>query len=302
MRYLSLLILIIIIFQGLDTAFAEDSRYRVEIIVLTHLGHDQEGREVRKLNDFSSAMDFLQPPPEDTEDIEAAAAPAEVAPLSDETSDASTDEALLPVIEEDPWSVVTHVEQMGPEMQEAWRRLRLSAPFRPLQYLAWEQGSNPPFPLLRVHDLEAVLVEDPWADERLLREAAEGSAVFGDTAASSEQPGFENDEEEALPDPIAYYRLDGTVSLTRSRFLHLAMAVEWREPLFDEAVANAPTPLPSIPGEPPPQPLPSSFLIHRLEQSRPVRTGRMEYFDGPVLGVLAWVSDISDTVVVEPAE
>jgi hypothetical protein len=67
-------------------------------------------------------------------------------------------------------------------------------------------------------------------------------------------------------------------------------------------MANAPTPLPSIPGEPPPLPLPSSFLIHRLEQSRPVRTGRMEYFDGPVLGVLAWVSDISDTVVVEPTE
>ncbi len=45
------------------------------------------------------------------------------------------------------------------------------------------------------------------------------------------------------------------------------------------------------------EPLPSAFLVHRLEQSRPVRSGRMEYFDGPVLGVLAWLSDISDTIV-----
>jgi len=302
MRYLILLILIITIFQDLETALAEDSRYRVEVIVLTHLGHDQEGREARKPNDFSSALDFLQPPAEDTEGVEAAAPPAEVTPSPVETSDASTDEGLLPVVEEDPWNVVTHVEQMGPEMQEAWRRLRLSGPFRPLQYLAWEQGSNPPFPVLRVHDLETVLVEDPWAEERALRTAAEESTVFGDTAASSEQTGFEDDAAGTLPDPIVYYQLDGTVSLTRSRFLHLAMAVEWREPVYDEAMANAPAPLPSIPGEPPPPPLPSSFLIHRLEQSRPVRTGRMEYFDGPVLGVLAWVSDISDTVVVETVD
>jgi len=27
-----------------------------------------------------------------------------------------------------------------------------------------------------------------------------------------------------------------------------------------------------------------------------VKTGRMEYFDGPVLGVLAFVTDISDTL------
>jgi hypothetical protein len=48
--------------------------------------------------------------------------------------------------------------------------------------------------------------------------------------------------------------------------------------------------------------VPTSFLVHRLEQSRVVRTGRMEYFDGPVLGVLAWVTDISESVAEEPAE
>ena len=32
-----------------------------------------------------------------------------------------------------------------------------------------------------------------------------------------------------------------------------------------------------------------------------VKTGRMEYFDGPVLGVLAFITDISDTIEEEPS-
>ena len=49
-------------------------------------------------------------------------------------------------------------------------------------------------------------------------------------------------------------------------------------------------------------PAPTGFLLHRLAQSRVVRTDRMEYFDGPVLGVLAWVTDISETVAEGPVE
>ena len=192
---------------------------------------------------------------------------------------------------------MTHVEEMGPEMAEAWRRLRLSAPFRPLQYLSWEQGSTPPFPVLRVHDLESVLVEDPWAEERLALVEADSGLVFGDAAAMAEESGVD-EETEALPDPINYYRLDGTVSLIRTRFLHLSIVAEWREPVFDETLTAGPL-TPSTAAEI--ETRPSAFLVHRLEQSRPVRSGRMEYFDGPVLGVLAWVSDISDTVV-EPAD
>ena len=39
-------------------------------------------------------------------------------------------------------------------------------------------------------------------------------------------------------------------------------------------------------------PQPSSFLIHSLKQSRQVKSARMEYFDGPVLGVLAYITSI----------
>jgi hypothetical protein len=165
--------------------------------------------------------------------------------------------------------------------------------------------------VLRIHDLEAVLVEDPWAEQRLELENPEESHVFGDTIAATTGADVLQSETEAadpLPDPIAYYRLDGTVSLVRRRFLHLAMAIEWREPVFEETLAPLFVDAPALPSAvvdadtPPIVPLPSAFLVYRLEQSRPVRSGRMEYFDGPVLGVLAWITDISDTLTPEPTE
>jgi hypothetical protein len=323
MFYRILLISIIISLLPFRAVHAQDSRYRVEVLVLTQLGHDQQPQEVRKLEDLSDALDFLTPPSESAEDEEpitengpatenapvVAAAPAELqqdallGPGGEELASAEG------APEEDPLDLVVHVEEMGPEMQEAWRRLRLSAPFRPLQYLAWEQGSREPFPVLRIHDLEAVLVEDPWAEQRLELENPEGSLVFGDTvAATTGADSLQSEAADPLPDPIAYYRLDGTVSLVRRRFLHLAMAIEWREPVFDEALAplfiDAPAQPPAAMDADAPRtaPPPSAFLVHRLEQSRPVRSGRMEYFDGPVLGVLAWITDISDTLTPEPTE
>jgi hypothetical protein len=312
MRYKTLLTLFLIYFTASVAVGAESSRYRVEVLVLTHIDHQQEAREVRHLKDYSSALDFLQPPEEPAED------PSEEAPaatLDGEPAIPADAWEEIPQIEEDPWNVVTHVEEMGPELQEAWRRLRLSGPFRPLQYLAWEQGSNPPFPLLRVHDLVTVLVEDPWIEQRtLLLEEGDGSTVFGDSmaapsvtapAGTADADAADTDigDTEVLPDPIAYYQLDGTVSLTRSRFLHIAVDIEWREPLFDEPRPTIVMPVPAG-GEPrtTTEPIPAAFRVHALEQSRPVRSGRMEYFDGPVLGVLVWLSDISDTIVEQETE
>ena len=320
MAYKTLLTLFLIYFTASLAVGAENSRYRVEVLVLTHIDQQQEAREVRHLKDYSSALDFLQPPEDPEED------PSEEAPRE---SPAEPPEAQLdgepaipadaweevPLIEEDPWNVVTHVEEMGPEMQEAWRRLRLSGPFRPLQYLAWEQGSIPPFPLLRVHDLVTVLVEDPWIEQRtLLLEEGDLGTVFGDPVAapSATTPAGTADVDAAdtdigdtggLPEPIAYYQLDGTVSLTRSRFLHIAVDIEWREPVFDEPRPTSVMPVPAgVETSTTPEPVPAAFRVHHIEQSRPVRSGRMEYFDGPVLGVLVWLSDISDTIVEQETE
>lgn len=265
---------------------ADRSRYRVEIIVLSHLQHDAVPEEVTRLRDFSTALDFLAPPVEGDGkapgDRDAAAAADGIPAAGDvpgaeqsvgELVDGSGagDEPNM-----DPWQEVVHLPEMGPEMQEAWRRLRLSGPFRPLQFLAWEQGGDAPFPSLRVHDLEVVHSEDPWVEER-------------------EALALAPDDPDSPPPPIRYYQLDGTAMLRRSRFLHLALALELRTPKHE--LKNEPI------NEPPSEPHlePTSFLVHRLEQSRVVATGRMEYFDGPVLGVLAWISDISDRFAEEQA-
>jgi hypothetical protein len=309
MIYRLFLILFLIWFIDPQSVFAENERYRVEVLVLTHLDHGQQGTEAVKLEDFSSALDFLQPPEEETEPVGEADAeePADVEPEPvDEQALVEVDPAEL---EAEVLNAVVHVDEMGPEMQEAWRRLRLSGPFRPLQFLAWEQGSNPPFPTLRVHDADAVLIEDPWAEQRLEESAHDadsplpGESVTGSAPAmppvtneDENDDGIDDEGEDALPDPISYYRLDGTARLIRTRFLHLALALEWREPVYDPmqpALPDSPALEAGLDGLPI-EPLPSGFLVHRLEQSRPVRTGRMEYFDGPVLGVLAWVTEVTD--------
>ena len=254
---------------------AQDTRYRVELILLTHLNHDQPPIEALQLNDYSAALDFLSPPEETDESGDASE-------LEKPVEDAS---ALAP----DPNEVV-HMTEMSEVMREAWRRLRASAPFRPEQYLSWEQGNQEPFPVFRIHDLDVVLTEDPWAEARAeLQEQLEksgGTSVFAD-AAGLDELNSETPEPE-LPDPIQFFRLDGSVALTRSRFLHLELDLQLREAVWD----SQSTLEPAIELAEPDELQPSSFLVHNLEQSRQVRSGRMEYFDGPVLGVLMFITSI----------
>jgi len=312
MRYKTNLILFIILLLGATGAVAQDDRYRVEILVLTHIDHGEEAIERKWLEDYSALLDFLTPPPEEDEtdeteeDTEAeSSGKTEDQPGTPEQQagellavTAGEDPGLEEASEEDLANAVVQVEEMSEVMQEAWRRLRLSAPFRPEQYLSWEQGRDEPFPVLRLHDLEMVKVDDPYAEQRKALEEEE-AARQEDTAAGAERPqGSAADlaeEEDVLPDPSFYYRLDGYVMLKRTRFLHLDIALQLREALFEaETTGLAPTPpVALLEGEEMEPPQPSSFLLHELVQSRQVKTARMEYFDGPVLGVLAYITGIS---------
>lgn len=246
MIYRIFLIVFLTLFYSLCSA--GEKRYRVEILVLSHLQHEAAPSNAGWLRDFSSALEFPQ----------------------DEEGTETQDDELLPDEDQpaEPWADVIAVESMGDAMREAWRRLRLSAQFRPEQYLSWEQSVEEPFPSLRFHDLEVVLIDDPYADLRKI-------------------DAFEAE----LPDPTLFYRIDGTVMLRRSRFLHLELDLELRQPLFDEQQS---TPALNLGDEnesgQPERPFSKSFLIHKLKQSRQVKSQRMEYFDSPVLGVLAWIT------------
>jgi hypothetical protein len=325
MKYKYYLIYFIICVSWVGTALAEDDRYRIEVLVLTHLHHGEKAEEMKWTEDFSGATDFLTPPeeePETEEEAQDAEEPQALEELTVESAvlpgDEAQDEPGMTAEEEpaeDPAQAALHIAEMSDVMQEAWRRIRLSAPFRPEQYLSWEQGSESPFPLLRLHDLELVMVDDPYADLRKALEeekgeedSEEGTFVFGDPASMAVPP---EEEEPPLPDPTMYYRLDGTVMLKRTRFLHLELDLRLREAVYDEEI---PVQLSLLAATPPeeepldensmeeeaPLPKPSSFLVHRMQQSRQVKTGRMEYFDSPVLGVLAFITAVEAEVEEEP--
>lgn len=294
---------VLLILAGLQSAAAQDrSRYRVEIIVLNHLQHDVQPDEVTRLQDYSAALDFLAPAAGDGDE----AGDEAVGQGGDENRGAGQESGPAEVDGElaadsepaiDPEPAVEHLPDMGPEMKEAWRRLRLSGPFRPLQFLAWEQRGDAPFPVLRLHDFEVVHSEDPWSELRDMPGSVAAPPLSAETEAAGES-GVEGAAVGALPPPVHFYRLDGSVSLSRGRFLRLALSLELREPVSAEAAGRAATP--PVFGAAAPVASPA-FRVHRLEQTRSVRTGRMEYFDGPVLGVLAWITNVSDRIAEEQA-
>lgn len=278
-----LLIYIISIFPAFSWA-QDDVRYRVEILVLEHLQHDAAPRATLALRDYSAALDFSAP------------APA-VNPECSETDNPQSMTPLLGPLGEmpDPNAPVA-LDEMGPEMSDAWRRLRLSAPFRPLHYLAWEQSDKEPFPVLRIHDDQPV-----WTDD--LRQRIESLArseevidrttgLPGERYEAANAPLFLPPcplvELPALwPEAVNYFTLDGSVSLRRSRFLHLDLDLQKRSPAVGPLALQASgdveaTALPGLP----------LMQVHELLQSRQVRSGQMEYFDGPVIAVLAWITAI----------
>ena len=272
----------------LRDSLAQDDRYRVELLVLTHLNQPAEPRESAWIKDYSAALDFLTTPePEEevidpcadenlladsaetalgSEIVDTVAAGQLDTPVQPGTSvEPGLTQADVPEEEEEPDpNAVFPVTEMSDTMQEAWRRLRLSAPFRPQQYLSWEQGSNEPFPRLRLHDAEIVDSDDPYARERFEREllAAEAELEAEAGGQVEQQPDCppaalpdEPPAEPELPEPNLFYRLDGEVVLRRNRFLHLDIDLQLREAVFEQTEAiltsdstPALAPQPSQPG------------------------------------------------------
>lgn len=323
MRKTHLLTALIALMLCAPAGMAEETRYRVEVIVLAHLGHAETPRETAALRDFGDALDFLAPQPLDAEDeaTEAVAEPAAAVDTVEAIHGVEADTSAEP-------PAVVQVEELGDVMQDAFRRLRLSGPFRPLVALAWEQPSTEPFPVLRVHDETVVMTEDPWAAIRERLAAGEDIDVDawiqaglvppippasaataagptdvapGDTAPADDPAAIL----ESLPPPRLHYALDGTVSLVRSRFLHFEVDLQQREALYTEPAGQALTLPRGLRAMPAAEPLvqddmttgsatatPSAFRVFDMRQRRQVRTGQVEYFDSPVLGVLAYFTEL----------
>jgi hypothetical protein len=156
-------------------AVAESGNYRIEVLIFNHLESEAIAGEVDELRSFSRFMPLNE-------------VQGRPAPL------------LLDV--------------MSAAMQDSWRRLRLSATYRPLLFAAWEQSRIDYHPPVRLHDEEKI-AEHLQFPHRVAFVDLRSPDMFADYLAP-------------------YYRLDGTVQLIRSRFLHLNLDLEFRQSLATE--------------------------------------------------------------------
>lgn len=297
-----------------------ERHYRVELIVVRHLSGNSDSAPQEELRDLTDVLD-LYAPADETEGTNPEESPLEQPQsgidLHAESTDKMTAGELYEAAVAEP--VAVRIDDMSDTMREAWRRLRLSAGFRPELFRAWEQSGDGPFPQLRIHDDEVLfeIVPAPLLSEVPVDEY--GALVFSDATVQREpESGLlpETGESPELPPVRYFYRIDGTATLTRSRFLHLDLDIELREPLYESGpepsrngLSGTGFPVTETDGgivteeefgsdglmEPVtdlkrgPAAEASSFRIYRIAQRRQIRTEQMEYFDGPVIGVLAYI-------------
>ena len=300
-----------------------ERHYRVELIVLRHLAGKSDTTPQTDLRDLKAALDLFPPP------VEGEAAVQPEAQVPPQPTDPAAPE-FPPEATEPQKPLAVPVEEMSDTMREAWRRLRGSAGFRPELFRAWEQSGNEPFPELRIHDDEILFqIEpaEPLAAAQLAngQKDEHGALVFTDQTLRQSPPGPDagaaSDAGQETPAalPEFYFRIDGTANLTRTRFLHLDLDIELREPLYEPlhdprigqtgdgntAMETGPEPeavemVAATHPDATPSAAPgtrtgtaaeaTAFRIHRIDQRRQVKTEQMEYFDGPVIGILALVT------------
>lgn len=261
---------------------AAEARYRVEVLVFRNLGVDAAPDEQDRVRRFHPAW---------------------------ELEDQVIPEAPVPLDKRDG------------TFANIWARLERLPEYEPLVRMTWEQTLYDYHPPVRLHDA-VVLAEELHFP---------GDVAYLDLERTGGGEGWFD----AYVEPL--YRLDGTVQLRRSRFLHLDLDLEYRldgpawdlafadptpgrlEPGFSwvgEAPREAPpgtsrdTPLDAPTGEtidnpigdPDPigeeaVPAPTTpFRLHRLRQSRQVRTDTLQYFDSAFLGAIVRVTPIAPDV------
>lgn len=254
-----------------SAALAESGAYQVEVIIFRNLAVTAEAAPVEELRGFSQLPDLLEPaatPDFGAPGLATVDEPGlETRQAIEETEDMAPASAIpRPDLPDD----LRLVSEKSPAMDDAWRRLRGSRNYRPLLYAGWQQNRVDYYPPMRVHGPEVI-------DTRL--RAPTGIMVADLTAA----------------DPLAayrsvFYRLDGSVQLRRSRFLHVNLDLEYREtgPGLQpgwELVDAAPGAQPRATDE--------RYTVFALRQNRQVRTGQIHYFDTPQFGALVLVTAIA---------
>lgn len=162
------------------------------------------------------------------------------------------------------------IDQKSMRMDGIWQRLKSSKGYRPLLFAAWEQNRTDYYPPIRIHD-EVPVDEQLRPPTRMMT-----------TYLAAEDP--------LAADLNYFYRLDGTVQLRRSRFLHLYLDLEYRQK-NEQAGTDAQATFFSI--KDPALSKSVAYNVFPLQQSRQVRTGEFQYFDTPYFGVLILITAVA---------
>lgn len=256
-RLLSLLLLLVS-----SAVLAESGAYHVEVILFRNLLAINESTETPKLRSFSQFPNLEQ------------SIPLESLPAGsgEDLSKQATDGFLDALRHDLPDDLLVTTEKSS-QMDNAWRRLRSSQNYRPLVYTAWKQNRIDYYPPIRIHDQQII-------DTQL---QANSQFMVADLTAQ---------------DPLAsyrknLYRIDGSLQLKRSRFLHLYLDLEYREispqrsvegGFLDANVQQIDSGAPVAESD--------AFGVYELKQNRQISTGKMQYFDTPFLGALVYVTSM----------
>jgi hypothetical protein len=254
-------------------SLAESGEYLVEVIVFRHLEAAASPVASGELRKFSQYPDLIKAP----DDLVATAEPAETVYSAEETP-APPGEAPPGLPQPPPADLPDDLVVMDGRsayMDDVWRRLRASKAYRPLLFSAWKQNRVDYYPPMRLHDGTMI--------DRQLRPPT--AMVFADLTAEDPLDRYRSD----------FYRVDGTVQLRRSRFLHLYLDLVYRQtPSAEEDVTDLQEPLSPASGQPGKFELtpPGGAVnqVYTLKQNRQIRTGSLQYFDTPYLGALVFVT------------
>ena len=271
---------------------ADSGSYQVEVIVFRNLMVQTQTPVKVRSGEATSRSGSWQGPPGNLQETRRGREPelrsfsqfpALDEPGQTEDSSAGTGDGLSSNLP-DELHVMT---QKSPRMADIWRSLSSSGDYQPLVYAGWQQNRVDYYPPIRIHDQQII-------DTQL------------------HQPANITVLDYTVEDPLGvfrkiFYRLDGSVQLRRTRFLHLFLDLEYREQ--DYATADTAGFLgrdnthsenqagfwagdDSQSGLEMKTGRGSGFSIFALKQNRQIRTGQTQYFDTPYWGVLAYVTAI----------
>lgn len=259
--------------------------YRIEVIVFSHVdGRSDRIRSAASM-DFTDQLDpLLLARANDLAesrlaDLAVALPVARIPGKIDETTPwLETDEQILRPIP----SVYSALGDLSRPIQRAMDRLLDAPEYEPLMARAWIQLAprGRPTAALRIHNQTVVELIEPDDDQSLVPVAH--VLPFGPLV-------------ETPPPALDIYQLDGTLRLRQRQFLHLDLDLVWQTQARALADRSIPTDGQSAVTNDL-QATESDWLLHRLQQSRIVEPGRLEYFDSSLFGVLVRIERFAQVV------